>query len=80
MAVLRIQCPIRASRSRPDRWGEAIMHMGIKVLPPKSSEHLLEIIMRRYELKSTLMTSNRTTNIRFLQEADIPEPHLVKTD
>ena len=33
--------------------------MGIKVLPPKSSEHLFEIIMRRYELKSTLMTSNR---------------------
>ena len=33
--------------------------MGIKVLTPKSSEHLFEIIMRRYELKSTLMTSNR---------------------
>ena len=33
--------------------------MGIKVLPPKSSEHLFEIIMRRYELRSTLMTSKR---------------------
>lgn len=33
--------------------------MGIKNLPPKSGEHLFEIIMRRYELRATLMTSNR---------------------
>jgi DNA replication protein DnaC len=33
--------------------------MGIKALPPKSGEHLFEIIMRRYELRSTLMPSNR---------------------
>ena len=33
--------------------------MGIKGLPPKSGEHLFEIIMRRYEVRSTLMTSNR---------------------
>lgn len=33
--------------------------MGIKVLPPKSGEHLFEIVMRRYEQRSTLMTSNR---------------------
>jgi len=33
--------------------------MGIKQLPPKSGEYLFEIIMRRYETKSTLMTSNR---------------------
>ena len=33
--------------------------MGIKQLPPKSGEYLFEIIMRRYELRSTLMTSNR---------------------
>jgi DNA replication protein DnaC len=33
--------------------------MGLKVLPPKSGEVLLEIIMRRYENRSTLMTSNR---------------------
>jgi len=33
--------------------------MGIKHLPPKSGEHLFEIIMRRYEVRSTLMTSNR---------------------
>ena len=33
--------------------------MGLKILPPKSGEILLEIIMRRYENRSTLMTSNR---------------------
>lgn len=33
--------------------------MGIKQLPPKSGELLFEIIMRRYEVRSTLMTSNR---------------------
>jgi DNA replication protein DnaC len=33
--------------------------MGIKQLPAKSGEFLFEIIMRRYELKSTMMTSNR---------------------
>lgn len=33
--------------------------MGLKVLPPKSGEVLLEIIMRRYETRSTFMTSNR---------------------
>jgi DNA replication protein DnaC len=33
--------------------------MGLKVLPPKSGEILLELIMRRYENRSTMMTSNR---------------------
>lgn len=33
--------------------------MGIKQLPPKSGEYLFEVIMRRYEVKSTMMTSNR---------------------
>jgi DNA replication protein DnaC len=33
--------------------------MGLKILPPKSGEILLEIVMRRYETRSTLMTSNR---------------------
>lgn len=33
--------------------------MGIKQLPPKSAEYLFEIVMRRYEIRSTLMTSNR---------------------
>jgi hypothetical protein len=34
-------------------------HTGLKILPPKSGEILLEIIMRRYENRSTMMTSNR---------------------
>ena len=33
--------------------------MGIKLLPKRSGEYLFEIIMRRYETKSTIMTSNR---------------------
>ncbi len=33
--------------------------MGLKVLPPRSGEVLFEIVMRRYENRSTLMTSNR---------------------
>ena len=33
--------------------------MGIKQLPKRSGEYLFEIIMRRYEMKSTIMTSNR---------------------
>lgn len=32
---------------------------GIKTLPPKSGESLLEIILRRHETRSTVMTSNR---------------------
>jgi DNA replication protein DnaC len=33
--------------------------MGLKTLPAKAGEILLEIILRRYENRSTLMTSNR---------------------
>ena len=33
--------------------------MGLKQLPRKSGECLFEVIMRRYELRSTMMTSNR---------------------
>jgi DNA replication protein DnaC len=33
--------------------------MGLKQLPKRSGEYLFEIIMRRYELRSTMMTSNR---------------------
>jgi DNA replication protein DnaC len=33
--------------------------MGMKQLPKRSGEYLLEIIMRRYETRSTMMTSNR---------------------
>jgi len=61
--------------------------MGMKQLPKKSGEFLFEIIMRRHELRSTMMTSNRpledwgklmgdvpaATAIldRFLQDAEI---------
>lgn len=61
--------------------------MGMKQLPKRSGEYLFEIIHRRYELRSTIMTSNRpledwgklladvptATAIldRFLQRADI---------
>ena len=33
--------------------------MGLKELPKQAGEYLFEIIMRRYELRSTIMTSNR---------------------
>jgi len=33
--------------------------MGLKILPPKSGEVLLEVVLRRYETRSTFMTSNR---------------------
>jgi DNA replication protein DnaC len=33
--------------------------MGLKQLPKNSGEYLLEVIMRRYENRSTIMTSNR---------------------
>ncbi len=33
--------------------------MGMKHLPPRAGEHLFEVIMRRYENRSTMMTSNR---------------------
>jgi len=33
--------------------------MGMKQLPKRSGEYLFEIIMRRYEIRSTIMTSNR---------------------
>ena len=63
--------------------------MGMKHLPKKSGEFLFEIIMRRHELRSTMMTSNRpledwgkligdvpaATAIldRFLQDAELIE-------
>lgn len=33
--------------------------MGLKALPQNSGEYLLEVVMRRYENRSTIMTSNR---------------------
>jgi DNA replication protein DnaC len=56
------QSPIELDRTlarylKPDLL--LIDDMGLKILPPKSGEVLLEIVMRRYETRSTLMTSNR---------------------
>lgn len=34
--------------------------MGMKQLPKRSGEYLFEIIMRRHEIRSTIMTSNRS--------------------
>jgi DNA replication protein DnaC len=42
---------------RPDLM--IIDDMGMKQLPKRSGEYLFEIIMRRYENRSTIMTSNR---------------------
>ena len=42
---------------RPDLF--ILDDMGLKKLPKQSGEYLFEIIMRRYELRSTIMTSNR---------------------
>jgi DNA replication protein DnaC len=33
--------------------------MGLKQLPKHAGEYLLEVVMRRYETRSTIMTSNR---------------------
>lgn len=33
--------------------------MGMKQLPKRSGEYLFEIVMRRYQVRSTMMTSNR---------------------
>ncbi len=33
--------------------------MGLKQLPKHAGEYLLEVVMRRYENRSTIMTSNR---------------------
>jgi DNA replication protein DnaC len=41
-------------------WSSTLIDdIGLKILPAKSGEILLEIIMRRYENRSTMMTSNR---------------------
>lgn len=37
----------------------AIDDMGMKQLPRRSGEYLFEIILRRYQVRSTIMTSNR---------------------
>jgi len=51
------QDKVLAQYLRPDLL--IIDDMGMKQLPKRSGEYLFEIIMRRYETKSTMMTSNR---------------------
>ena len=46
--------------------------MGIKQLPRRSGELLFEIIMRRYETRSTMMTSNRPLEDWGKLLADVP--------
>jgi hypothetical protein len=54
---LALQDEVLAKYLMPDLL--IIDDMGIKQLPKRSGEYLFEIIMRRYETKSTIMTSNR---------------------
>jgi DNA replication protein DnaC len=51
------QDKVLAKYLRPDLL--IIDDMGMKQLPKRSGEYLFEIIMRRYEVRSTMMTSNR---------------------
>ena len=46
--------------------------MGLKALPKHSGEYLLEVVMRRYENRSTLMTSNRPIQDWGKLLADVP--------
>ena len=46
--------------------------MGMKHLPKQSGEYLFEIIMRRYETRSTIMTSNRPLEDWGKLTGDIP--------
>jgi DNA replication protein DnaC len=51
------QDKVLAKYLRPDVL--IIDDMGMKQLPSRSGEFMFEVIMRRYEVKSTMMTSNR---------------------
>ena len=59
MADDPLEDPDRAMRKylKPDLL--VIDDMGLKHLPPRAGEYLFEVIMRRYENRSTIMTSNR---------------------
>ena len=46
--------------------------MGMKQLPKRSGEYLFEIIMRRYETRSTMMTSNRPLEDWGKRLGDVP--------
>ncbi len=51
------QDKVLAQHLKPDLL--IIDDMGIKPLPRRSGEYFFEVIMRRYEVRSTLMTSTR---------------------
>ena len=55
--ILEDQEKVLARYLKPDLL--IIDDMGMKQLPRRSGEVLFEIIMRRYETRSTMMTSNR---------------------
>jgi DNA replication protein DnaC len=46
--------------------------MGMKPLPKRSGEYLFEIVMRRYETRSTMMTSNRPLEDWGKRIGDVP--------
>jgi DNA replication protein DnaC len=46
--------------------------MGLKILPALSGEYLFEVVMRRYENRSTIMTSNRPLEEWGKLLADVP--------
>lgn len=46
--------------------------MGLKALPKQSGEYLFEVVMRRYENRSTIMTSNRPLEDWGKLLADVP--------
>src|SRR5262249_2781856 len=46
--------------------------MGMKQLPKRSGEYLFEIIMRRHELRSTMMTSSRPLDDWGKMIGDVP--------
>jgi DNA replication protein DnaC len=48
--------------------------MGLKQLPKHAGDYLLEVIMRRYETRSTIMTSNRPSRTGASSSRTCPPP------
>ena len=60
IATAALQNVLRRSRADLQRVDLLIIDaLGMRKLPPTAAEDLLEIIMRRYERASTILTSNR---------------------
>jgi len=53
--------------------------MGLKPLPKRSGEYLSEIIMRRYENRSRMMTLNRTLEDWGKLIGDVPSVTAIRT-